>query len=134
MFLKPAFDGGERVGVEKTGRFGERFGETRVGRKVKRRDAIERFRYFGPREPVRQDVDRAEKGRIAAIDDSSVWNFRRKKPDAASVCSVQRAAETARQINGVEFGDRRFRRVAKEAQTRSNGADRELKAANVALP
>ena len=65
------------VGRRKTRRLGKRFGKTRVGREVERFDAVERFRYFSPREPVRQDVDRAEKGRIAAIDDSRVRNFRR---------------------------------------------------------
>jgi hypothetical protein len=121
------------VGRWKARRLGERFGETRVGREVERRDLIERFRYFSPREPVRQDVDRAEKGRIAAIDDSSVRNFRREESDASSVRSVERPAETAGQINGVEVGDRRFRRFAKKAQTGSNRADRKLEAANVAL-
>ena len=115
------------------GQFCEDFGETRVGREVERFNAVERFRYFSPREAFRQDVDRAEKGRIAAIDDSSVRNFRRKESDASSVRSIQRAAEPARQINGVEFRDRRFRRFAKETQTGSNRADRELEAANVAL-
>ena len=86
----------ELGGRRKARRLGERFGETRVGREVERRDLVERFRYFSPREAFRQDVDRAEKGRIAAIDDSSVRNFRRKEPDAPSVRSIQRAAETAR--------------------------------------
>ena len=53
------------VGRWKARRLGERFGETRVGREVERFNAVERFRYFSPREPVRQDVDRAEKERIA---------------------------------------------------------------------